>query len=302
MTRRTIGSYLQSSALALSHHGGDALLAMDVPADCQTTNAAAAVTVEPGERYAVARGVGVVPVRGLLTPNFFLFEKYMGWTTYQGLEQSLAELAANDDCSGIVLDMDCPGGMVLGIEGAAQAIAAAAAIKPVHVLVNPLAASAAYWLASQATEITITPGALVGSIGVRLTATSPQDTDNWGDQWFEISSSHARAKAPDPATEAGMAELRRSLDETEALFHAAVAAGRGIDPAQLTAQLSVTDDPQDGGAVFGPEQGIARGLVDQLENRDAFYARVMAAYAPAPRPQARAFAALAAAAQARAAT
>jgi ClpP class serine protease len=288
--------------MALSHHGGDALLAFDLPVDKMQAHAGEVITVERGERYAVARGLGIVPVRGLLTPNMFLFERYMGWTTYQGLEQTMAELVANDECSGIVLDMDSPGGMVLGIEGAAAAIAAAAAVKPVHVLVNPLTASAAYWLASQASDIAITPGALVGSIGVQLTATSPQATDNWGDRWFEVSSSHARAKNPDPATEAGMAELRRALDETEAQFHAAVAAGRGIDLAQLAAQLSVTDDPQDGGATFGPDQAIARGLVDTLETRDAFYARVMEAYAPAPRPQSRAFAAQAAAAQARAAS
>lgn len=300
--RRTVGHYLQSSAMALSHHGGDALLAFDLPVDKMQAHAGEAITVERGERYAVARGLGVVPVRGLLTPNMFLFEKYMGWTTYQGLEATLADLVANEDCAAIVLDMDSPGGMVLGIEGAAAAIAAAAALKPVHVLVNPLSASAAYWLASQASDITITPGALVGSIGVRLTATSPQEPDHYGDRWFEISSSHARAKNPDPATEAGMAELRRSLDETEAQFHAAVSAGRGIAPDQLAAQLSVTADPADGGAVFGPDQAIARGLVDQTESRDAFYARVMEAYAPAPRPQSRAYAALAAAASARAAS
>ena len=226
----------------------------------------------------------------------------MGWTTYQGLEATLADLVASEDCSAIVLDMDSPGGMVLGIEGAAAAIAAAAAVKPVHVLVNPLSASAAYWLASQASDITVTPGGLVGSIGVRLTASSPQAVDNWGEQWFEVSSSHARAKNPDPATAEGMAELRRSLDETEQLFHAAVATGRGIDAGQLTAQLSVTDDPADGGAVFGPDQAIARGLIDRQESRDAFYARVMADHAPAARPKSRAYAALAAAATARAAT
>ncbi|WP_435988541.1 S49 family peptidase [Sulfitobacter sp. SH24] len=299
--RRTVGHYLQSSAMALSHHGGDALLAFDLPIDKMQAHAGEAITVERGERYAVARGLGVVPVRGLLTPNMFLFEKYMGWTTYQGLEASMADLVSNEDCSAIVLDMDSPGGMVLGIEGAAAAIAAAASVKPVHVLVNPLSASAAYWLASQASDITITPGALVGSIGVRLTASSPQETDNWGDRWFEISSSNARAKNPDPATEAGMAELRRALDETEAQFHAAVSAGRGIDPGQLTAQLSVTGDPADGGAVFGPGQAVARGLGDTVESRDAFYARVMADYAPAPRQQSRAYMAQAAAAQARAA-
>ena len=301
MSRRTVGHLMQSSAMALAHLGGDALLALDVP-DGVLAAEAEAVTVERGERYAVARGLAVVPVRGLLTPNMFAFERWMGWTTYQGLEQSMAELSANEDCSGIVLDMDTPGGMVRGIQGAADAIAAAAQVKPVHVLVNPLSASAGYWLAAQGSDITMTPGSDVGSIGVRLMASAPVKADNWGDKWFEISSSNARAKNPDPSTEAGMAELLRSLDESEAAFHAAVASGRGINPADLAAQLSVTGDPQDGGAVFQSDQAIARGLADSAETREAFYARIAETYAPAPRQQPRAYAKLAAAAQARATT
>ena len=120
-----------------------------------------------------------------------------------------------------------------------------------------------------------------------------------GDQWFEISSSHARAKNPDASTAEGMAELRRSLDESEAQFHAAVAAGRRIDPAALLSALSVTDDPKDGGAVFGVEASIARGLADRQETRDEFYSRIMQAYAPDVRPaQSLAFGAQAAAARA----
>lgn len=301
MARRKIGHLLQSCAMALARDGGEALLAADVPQAMIEAAGGNAITIEPGERFAIQKGLAVVPVRGLLTPNMFMFERYMGWTTYQGLEQTMAALTADEECAAIVLDMDTPGGMVRGIEGAAQAIAAAAAVKPVHVLVNPLSASAGYWLASQGRDITCTPGAELGSIGVRLVATSPQDTDNWGDRWFEVSSSNARAKNPDPATEEGMIELRRALDETEMLFHAAVAEGRGIDPAGLAAQLSVTDDPKDGGALFNPAGAIARGLADTIESRDAFYARLMTQYAPVNRPQSRAYAAQAAAARARAA-
>ena len=296
MPRRTIGHLMQSCAMALAHDGGDALLGSDAPAAMIEAAGAQVITIERGERYAVQRGVAVVPVRGLLTPNAFLFERYMGWATYQGLAETMAALIVDQECTGIVLDMDTPGGMVRGIDEAAEAIVAAAAIKPVHALVNPLCASAGYWLASQATDITCTPGSEVGSIGTRLVKTSPQKSDNWGDRWFEVSSSNARAKNPDPATDEGMAELRRSLDESEARFHAAVARGRGIDPGALAAQLSVTDDPKDGGAVFFPQDAIARGLADGIEARDAFYARVMAQYAPVIRPQSRAYSAQAAAA------
>ncbi|WP_444430882.1 hypothetical protein ACTTAM_08335 [Rhodobacter capsulatus] len=104
-----------------------------------------------------------------------------------------------------------------------------------------------------------------------------------GCRLFDFTSRHARAKWPDPATEDGKAEIRRGLDRTEARFHAAVAEGRGIAPEDLAARLSVSDDPEDGGAVFEAAEALARGLADRIETRAAFYARLRAAHAPAPR-------------------
>ena len=48
----------------------------------------------------------------------------------------------------------------------ARAIREARARKPILASVNSQAASAAYWLASQATSVSITPGGAVGSIGI----------------------------------------------------------------------------------------------------------------------------------------
>ncbi|PTR18286.1 peptidase S49-like protein [Cereibacter azotoformans] len=164
-------------------------------------------------------------------------------------------------------------------------------MKPVHALVSPLAASAAYWFASQATEIVMTPGAVAGSIGVALTAAAHVQPGANGAQIFEMSSRHARTKRPDASTEAGRAELQRSLDEAEAAFHA-------IPAAELAARLSVTDDPQDGAAAFRAAEAIRRGLADRTETRAAFYARLTARTAPKSRSPSRAFAARAAAAKA----
>ncbi|WP_425450844.1 S49 family peptidase [Pseudoroseicyclus aestuarii] len=234
------------------------------------------------ERYVVTRGVAVVPVRGLLTPNSAMLERYLGWTTYFGLEETMDHLAASEDVSAVVLDVDSPGGLVTGLEAAAEAIARCAAVKPVHALVAPLAASAAYWLASQARDITVTPGSLVGSIGVALIASAPVQPDIMGMQTIPMVSSHARAKRPDVSTEEGRAELQRWLDESEVRFHAAVARGRGIAEADLPERLSVSADTAWGGGVYAPDDAVSRGLADTVETRAAFYARILAAYAPRP--------------------
>lgn len=284
----TVASLFQSEPLAMCLQRAQSMLSLPL-AQMDAVDAGQTEMAASGERFVVSRGVAVVPVRGLLTPNMFILERWLGWTTYHGLEQTMTELAANDEVSAIVLEVDTPGGFVLGIQSAADAIITAKGAKPVHVLVNPLCASAGYWLASQATDISATAGSVIGSIGVALMAGSFMQPGAFsGMQLFEMASSHARAKRPDPATDEGRDELQRSLDETEALFHAAVAQGRGIPVDNLTERLSVTDDPADGGATFDVAGAINRGLVDRAEPRRAFYDRIYSAYAPKPRPNRRA--------------
>ncbi|ULB12772.1 S49 family peptidase (plasmid) [Cereibacter azotoformans] len=301
MTRTLASLFGHLQPMALAEDLAAPLLALAIPEGAgdpaAATGAPAAFRAVP-DRFTVTRGLAVVPVRGILTPNMAQYERWFGWATYHGLAETLNHLAASEDAAAIVLEIDSPGGLVTGIEAAAEAIAAAAAVKPVHALVSPLAASAAYWLASQASEIVMTPGAVAGSIGVALTAAAHVQPGANGAQIFEMSSRHARAKRPDASTEAGRAELQRSLDEAEAAFHAAVSTGRTIPAAELAARLSVTDDPQDGGATFRAPEAIRRGLADRTETRTDFYARLTARTVPKPRSPSRAFAARAAAAAA----
>jgi len=123
---------------------------------------------------------------------------------------------------------------------------------------------------------------VLGSIGCLQVSSAPVQPGLSGDQTFILTSSQARAKRPDPATEEGRREALRVLDAMEADFHAAVAAGRGIAPADLPARLSASDDPADGGAIFWGQDAVARGLADHLETAQAFWSRLGAAYAPRP--------------------
>ena len=62
----------------------------------------------------------------------------------------------------ILLDIDSPGGSVEMVAEAAAMIAAAP--KSVTAIANTMAGSAAYYLASQADEVVVTPSGMVGSI------------------------------------------------------------------------------------------------------------------------------------------
>ena len=290
MTGTPIAACLGGELMALAYEHAQSHMHMSwpdgEPQKAQlVTDQIAGIDIPRGERYGIARHVALMPVKGLLTPDTAAFEKWFGWATYQGITRACAELAANDDVSAAVLDINSPGGMVLGLEGAAEAIAELAAVKPVHIVVNPLAASAAYFLASQGTDITLVKGAQVGSIGITRLSVWPVQSGQDGNQWGVHVSSHARAKRPDPTDEAGLAEIQRGLDESENTFLNAVAKGRDLDRATLPSQLSITDDERDGGAMYEAQEAVSRGLADSVETYADFYGRIFGQYAPPVKPR-----------------
>ena len=105
--------------------------------------------------------VAVIPIQGTV-------QKRGGYCSL-GTKDLVAHInAANRDpeISAIVLDIDSPGGQVDGTEELAQAVALSG--KPVVAYIDGLGASAAYWIASQASHIFINSAstAYAGSLGV----------------------------------------------------------------------------------------------------------------------------------------
>lgn len=134
-------------------------------------------TAEPGgdeAPHASVRGatraggsVVVLPVSGVITPRPSLLGMLFGIdSSLQSLRRALREAVADEQVAAIVLDVDSPGGLVDGVPETAAEIRQARDAKPVVAVADTQAASAAYWLASQASELWVTPSGEVGSIGV----------------------------------------------------------------------------------------------------------------------------------------
>ena len=81
--------------------------------------------------------------------------------------------AADSSIGAIVLNIDSPGGSVYGVEELADKIYKARGTKPVYAVANSLAASAAYWIGSAASQLYVTPSGEVGSIGVLAALYAP---------------------------------------------------------------------------------------------------------------------------------
>jgi signal peptide peptidase SppA len=185
-------------------------------------------------RLDVRDGVAHVPVHGVLLTRVPAWMKFFGIdaTAYGDIARLVTEAAASATVTSIQLDVDSPGGTVAGVLTAARAIQAAREAKPITAQVTTLAASAAYWLASQAQEIAADINDEIGSIGVYTVYYDfSKMVENDGVKVHVIASGEHKGMGVDgaPITESQIAAMREVIEGIAENFVAAVATGRGLD-------------------------------------------------------------------------
>lgn len=116
-------------------------------------------------RAEVGSGIGVVPIAGPIFPKANMMTEFSGATSIESFRNDFRMLMGDDRVGSIVLDIDSPGGSSDLIEEMGAEIRESRDEKPIYAISNTLAASGAYWLASQATKVYSTPSGSVGSIG-----------------------------------------------------------------------------------------------------------------------------------------
>ncbi|MBF0185459.1 MAG: S49 family peptidase [Magnetococcales bacterium] len=126
-----------------------------------------AIRAERKQDATVAGGgmVAVLPLYGVLIPRGDPDDISGGGVT--GLQQfadTFRKAASDLSVSSILIDIDSPGGSIFGVQEVCAEIQACK--KPVVALANPMAASAAYWIGTSASEFYCTPSGKVGSVGV----------------------------------------------------------------------------------------------------------------------------------------
>ncbi len=214
---------------------------------------------EPSRRGTVA----VIPVLGPLMGRSASswFGRIEGMDV---LRQRIDAAAANADVSAIVLDIDSPGGSVAGTAETADSVARAAAIKPVIAVANSLAASAAYWIAAQASEVVMTPAALTGSVGVmQIHQNLGKAMERVGVEMTMITSGARKAEANPfgPLSDVAKAAMQARVDEAAQAFYGAVASGRKLS-------LKVVKERAGDGQVFTSSEAVTAGLADRIATLD----------------------------------
>jgi len=249
---------LLSAITELRKNGATAGAMREAAAEYMATD----MDVRAGRPIQQAGGTAVIPLKGLLTPNVSLLAMLFGLGSgLQQFRENLREAVGSEEVSTIVLDIDSPGGLVDLVPETAAEVRAANAQKPVVAVANTMAASGAYWIASQAKEIVVTPSGEVGSIGV---FTEHHDLsgalEKEGVDVSLISAGKFKTEGNPygPLDDDARAAIQQGVDDFYTLFVKDVAKGRGA---------SVTD-VRNGfgqGRVETAKRAVDSGLADRVE-------------------------------------
>jgi signal peptide peptidase SppA len=212
----------------------------------------------PAPKFSVQadNGVARINLHGVLMKQ----EASMSEGTSTVVARRQIRAAQNDpSVDTILLHIDSPGGTVAGTGDLADAVHQAAQTKQVIAYVEDLAASAAYKIASQATQIVANRGeALVGSLGTfTVVHDMSKMAENEGIKVHVIRAGEFKgAGVPGTEiTEAQLEEWQAEINEMSKAFQAIVERGRGKDLSELF-----------DGRVFSAKKAVSVGLIDSIQS------------------------------------
>ncbi len=227
---------------------------------------------ELAERFgAVARpqarnagAVAVLPLYGVIAHRAGMLSDFSGGTSTERFTQSFRQALADPGVGSILLDVDSPGGTVDGVPELADEIFRARGQKPIVAIANTIAASAAYWIATAADELYVTPSGEVGSVGVFVAHQDESGAyERMGVKTTLIASSPYKTEGNpyEPLTEEARADLQGRVDDYHGMFVEALARHRGLSAAQVEESFGQ-------GRTVPPKAARAAGMVDGVMTFD----------------------------------
>ena len=212
----------------------------------------------------VRDGVASIPIYGPIFKHANLFTEISGATSTDVIARDFSAALNNPQVRGIVLDIDSPGGEAGGINELSRMIAAGRQKKPVMAYVGDVGASAAYWIASGASQIVADRAAVVGSIGVVAAIRKRDGSANR----YEFVSSQSPRKNMDPGTPEGAGHVPELLDKTAQVFIETVAQNRNVSVDR------VMNDFGRGGLLMA-EDAVRAGMIDRLGSYEGVTSELM---------------------------
>ncbi len=217
---------------------------------------------EEGCEYERCGSIAVIDIKGCLAYGYDFWMWLMDGCSYCGIINKVNAAADDSGVTKIVLNVNSPGGGVIGCTEAADAIFAARKKKEIVAVVNPEAASAGYWMASQAERIVCLSSGMVGSVGAEI------DYQSFSGMLkevgidvsiirSEVSPDKNLGHAYEPISDKAKEYYQGLVDLQGAKFIEHVARGRGMKESEVTANFGK------GRMMFGT-QALKVKMVDSL--------------------------------------
>ncbi len=211
-------------------------------------------------------GIAVLPLYGVVTQRGNMVEDVSGpgSVSTQQFASALRQALADDTVSQILIDIDSPGGSVYGVAELADEIISARAQKPVVAVANSLAASAAYWIGCAASELFVTPGGEVGSIGVwqaHFDYSQALAAEGVAPTLISAGKYKVEGNPYAPLDTEAQGFMQSRVDDYYSAFTKGVARGRGVSIAQVREGMGQ-------GRVLGAGAAMAQNMVDGVATFD----------------------------------
>lgn len=225
----------------------------------------------PQRERIMVGSVEVIPVQGVISQKVNMMTEFSGGTSTELLTQEIQRAVDDKKVSTILLDIDSPGGSVYGVPELADFMMQARQKKRIVALANPVAASAAYWIAAAASEIVVAPSGQVGSIGVICVhddVSEAQKMSGVRTTVLRAGKFKAEGNPFEPLDEEGRAAIQASLEAYYDMFVRAVASGRGADPRSVRSGFGQ-------GRMVMAAEAKAQGMADRIGTLDATLGRLL---------------------------
>ncbi len=255
----------------------DAMLAIDVRSNDFNidTEARRALTAANRSRRSaqVQRNIAVLPLMGILSQRPTWMSELFGGTSTDRFGREFDALVADSSVDAIVLDVDSPGGNYPGVPELASKILAARGSKPIVAVANSMAASAAYWIASAADELVVTPSGDVGSIGVLWVHedySGANERIGVKPTYIAYGQHKTEANPDGPLSSEAREHIQRQVDDAGRMFERSVAKHRGTTP-------QIVHDTFGQGRTYSAREAVARGMADRIGTLEAEVDRLASA-------------------------
>lgn len=240
---------------------------------------------------AKARGIAVIPVFGIIAQHAHIVNDISGprGTSTEVVSAQLRAAVADPNVEAVVLNIHSPGGGVFGVPELAAEIRSLRKQKRITAVANSAAASAAYWIASAASDVSVTPGGQVGSIGVfaiHEDISRALDSEGIGVTLVSAGKFKTAGNPFEPLSEEAAGILQSEVDHYYSLFTSDVAKGRGVGVSDVRNGFGE-------GKMLVASEAVTEKMADRVETLQGAVDRVAKEISRGPRASGQAVAVVA---------